>query len=244
MPFELEKSNYEDLKEIPFLCDGKFNNRIQEPFPNSSFFMTIVGPPRSGKTNFLINALTNKDIYKRVFDKVVLVMPRASIASLKDNIFEHLPASQVFHELTPEVGDKLHELRQEFADEEAGNKRARKKNILLILDDVAHELKNRENERMLKEIANNRRHMRVSVILISQYLRSIPKAVRSQITNLVFFTPSNEMDSKIVRDEYVNMKKDDFVDLLNFVFKSAHDFLFVDKYNRTYFKNLQKIIFE
>jgi len=144
MEFSLEKANYE-IEAIKFNVDGKFNDKIKPPFPNSSFFLTIIGKPGSGKTNLLVNMLTNKNIYKRVFDKVLLVMPKNSIKSLKNNIFEDLPESQQFNELSPDVFEAIKQFRAEF-DEIDEEKRTRSKNMLLILDDVTAQLKEKETK--------------------------------------------------------------------------------------------------
>jgi hypothetical protein len=75
-----------------------------------------------------------------------------------------------------------------------------------------------------------------------QYLRAIPKPVRFQITSLVFFKPSNQIDSKILHEEYVNLKYNDYQDLARFVWVNSHDFLMIDKQSEKYYKNLQQII--
>ena len=242
-PFKLEKANYE-IEKIKFNVDGIFNDKIKPPFPNASFFLTIIGKPGSGKTNLLVNMLTNKNIYKRVFDKVLLVMPKNSIKSLKNNIFEDLPESQQFNELSPDVFETIKQFREEFDEiDEDAKKKPRSKNMLLILDDITAQLKDKENQKLLIELSTNRRHLKLSIILISQYLRAIPRCVRSQTTNLVYFKPANELDNNIVRDEYINLPKETFNNLMRFVFQNQHDFLFIDKNNESYFKNLNKIIF-
>ena len=240
--FSLEKANYE-IEQIKFNVDNKFNDKIKPPFPNSSFFLTIIGKPGSGKTNLLVNMLTNKNIYKRVFDKVLLVMPKNSIKSLKNNIFADLPEEQQFNELTPDVFETIKHIRAEFDEiDEDAKKKPRSKNMLLILDDVTAQLKDKDNQKLLIELSTNRRHLKLSIILISQYLRAIPRAVRSQTTNLVyFFKLANELDNNIVRDEYINLSKDRFNSLMRFVFENQHDLLCIDKNNESYFKHLQKI---
>ena len=244
MSFALEPANYE-IKKIKFSIDVKFNDVIQDPFPNTSFFMCIIGPPKSGKTNLLVNMLNNKKIYKRVFDKVVLVMPKNSMKSIKNNIFEDLPPDQQFDELTPKVLEKIKSIRETFDEEEQDEierNKHRPRHMLLILDDVTAELKNKENMKMLLELSTNRRHLKLSIVLLAQYLRSIPKPVRSQVTHLVAFKMPNELDSSILRDEYLNLERDLFNKLKRFVYESAHDFLFINKMDEKYFKNLSRII--
>lgn len=243
--FKLEKPNY-DIQQIGFNVDDKFNEIIKEPFPNHSFFMTVLGPPKSGKTNLLINMITNKKIYKKVFDKIILVMPTTSMKSIKNNIFSDLPADQHFNELSPDVFIKIKSLRDEFDKIEELEKEKKKKpktrRMLVIFDDVLSQLKNPENYNLLVSLATRYRHLRVSVILLAQYLRNIPKPVRSQISHLVAFKMPNELDKKILREEYIGLKLNEFIELVNFVYQNPHDFLFIDLYNNGFYKNLSKII--
>ena len=243
--FELEKPNY-DIQKIGFNVDDKFNDIIKEPFPNHSFFMTVLGPPKSGKTNLLINMITNKKIYKKVFDKIILVMPTTSVKSIKNNIFDDLPTDQHFNELSPDVFLKIRSVRDEFDKLEELEKEKKKKpktrRMLVIFDDVLSQLKDPENYNLLVSLSTRYRHLRVSIILLAQYLRNIPKPMRSQISHLVAFKMPNEMDKKILREEYIALKLNEFVKLVNFVYQNPHDFLFVDLYNNAFYKNLSKII--
>lgn len=243
--FKLEKPYY-DIQQIGFNVDDKFNDIIKEPFPNHSFFMTILGPPKSGKTNLLINMITNKKIYKKVFDKIILVMPTTSMKSIKNNIFSDLPTDQHFNELSPDVFIKIKSVRDEFDRLEELEKEKKKKpktrRMLVIFDDVLSQLKDPENYNLLVSLATRYRHLRVSVILLAQYLRNIPKPMRSQISHLVAFKMPNELDKKILREEYIGLKLNEFIKLVNFVYENPHDFLFIDLYNNKFYKNLSKII--
>jgi energy-coupling factor transporter ATP-binding protein EcfA2 len=238
--FTLEDSNY-DLQPVKFGVDGQLGYNIKDPFPNQSFFMIIVGKAGSGKTSLLINMITHKGIYKKIFDKIVLVMPKNSRKSMKKNPFDDLPSEQAFEEFSYNVIKKVKDIREEF--DELDKKRKRPRQQLLILDDITATLKNNDIQKQLIELATNRRHYKLSIILLVQFIRAIPRPVRFQATCLVFFKPSNQLDSKIVEEEYVNLPRDDYKDLTRFVWQDAHDFLFVDKQNETYYKNLQKIIF-
>ena len=91
--FTLDDSNY-ILSPVKFLVDGVLGDHIKEPFPNQSFFWLICGKPGSGKTSLLINALSSKKenrIYRKVFDKILLVMPKNSRKSIKKNPLDDLP---------------------------------------------------------------------------------------------------------------------------------------------------------
>ena len=239
--FSLEDANYK-FKPIKFNVDDILDENIKAPFPNKSFFWVIVGKPGSGKTSLMLNCLSNKKrhtrVYYKVFDKILVVMPKNSRLSIKDNIFDDLPEDQLFENFDDSVVNRVKEIRDEYTI--LNKKKKRNRNTLLILDDVTAYLK--DNPRALIELATNRRHLKLSIILLVQFIRSVPRPVRFQVTHITFFKPSNELDLHIILEEYVNMKKDDFNDLTRFVFVDKHDSLTIDKDSEFYYKNLQKII--
>jgi len=244
--FNLEKSNYKELSKVHFNSDDIFNDRIKEPFQNSNFFYIIVGKPGSGKTSLLINMLNNRNIYKNVFDKINLVMPKSTQQNIRNNIFDDLPEDQIFYDIDESILDKIKSIKADFEEEKEMRKKKklkeRKFNQLLILDDVTAYLKDKENLRMLTDISTNRRQYNLSVILLVQFLRAVPRPIRFFTTTLYFFKPSNNLDMSILKEEYITIDADQFVKLANFVFNNQHDFLIINKNNETYYKNLQKII--
>lgn len=251
MQFELQDPTY-NFKQVKFNVDDILGEHIKEPFPNKSFFWCVVGKAGSGKTSLVINALRAKKenrVYRKVFDKIVLVMPKNSRASLKDNPLDDLPSDQVFDNMGTDVISKIQEIREEFdarseaplrgSTRELNKKKKRSRRQLLIMDDVTAYLK--DNTQTLVELATNRRHLKLSIILLVQFLRSIPRPVRLQVTHLTFFKPSNELELKTVQEEFISMEKQKFEEMCRFIFNDPHDFLFIDKDYNKYFKNLQKI---
>ena len=237
--FTLDGAHY-NLSPVKFNVDGILGEHIKEPFPNQSFFWVICGRAGSGKTSLLINALSAKNdnrIYRKVFDKITLVMPKNSRRSIKNNPLDDLPPDQQFEKFGTDVMTKIKEIREEF--DELDKKKKRPRNQLLILDDVTAYLK--DDPSSLIELATNRRHLKLSIILLVQFIRAIPRPVRFQVTTITFFKPSNELDAKIIEEEYVNLPKTVFKDLTRFVWTNAHDYLMLDKQNEKIYKNLQKI---
>ena len=211
-------------------------------------------------------------IYNKVFDKITLVMPRNSVKSIVNNPFHDLPADQHFEKFTPAVVSQIAKIRDSFddvkkdkpidytnvsitsyvnkitedskkvkTDDKKISKKSRNKRQLLILDDVTAYLK--DDPSLLIELATNRRHFKLSIVLMVQFLRAVPLPVRSQVTTLTVFKPANEKETEIIKEEYINMKKELFNDLTRWVWETKHDFLMIDKDNSLYYKNLQKINF-
>jgi GTPase SAR1 family protein len=114
--FELTEANY-NFDPVKFNVDESLGDHIMEPFPNKSFFWVICGKPGSGKTSLLINTLISKGqnrVYRKVFDKILLVMPSNSRASLKNSPFEDLPDDQQFEKFDENVVNRIMAIRDEF----------------------------------------------------------------------------------------------------------------------------------
>jgi hypothetical protein len=205
-----------------------------------------VGKPGSGKSTMMLNSIIAKGknrVYRNVFNQVLLCMPSNSRASIKDNPFDDLDAANSFTEFNDSILDRVRDIRQNFDELAARDmkkgKKPKQRNQLLIIDDCTAFLK--DNPRTLIELTTNRRHLKLSIILLVQFLRAIPKPVRFFVTNLSMFKPSNELDTKILQEEFINLKKEDFNELKRLVWKNQHDCLTIDKNTDTYYKNYQKI---
>jgi hypothetical protein len=239
MNYELEDSNYKNLNHVKMNCDNRLSKHdIKEPFANQSFFLMIVGKPGSGKSTFLLSMLTStkKDrIYKGVFKDIIYCCPPNSRGTVKDNPLE---------ECTVHNGISL-DIVENIVDNKTKYDESPKKhyNQLLIIDDCTASLKNKQNIEILNELSMNRRHLSLSIILLTQYVTSVPASVRSQLSQIVLFKPSNNKDYDTLKREFINMHGDAFIDFINFVFKGAHDNLFIDCNSNEMYKNLQKIIF-
>lgn len=241
--FEIDDTPYTNLKNIKMSCDNPLCTRrpIHAPFPNSSFFMMIVGSPGSGKTTFLFNMLQKQkkptpSIYYKVFKNITYVCPPNSRSTVENNPLSDLAEDAIFDELSYEVQDKIIENKEEY---EASPKKHYKQ--LLIVDDCSAFLKDKTNVKILSELSKNRRHLGLSIIILTQDIVDVPKTVRRQINQLIMFKPPNNTDLDILRKEFVNLKKGDFEELSRFVFRDKHDNLFVNKDSNEMFRNLQKL---
>lgn len=239
--FELLPSNYEKLNLVKMGCDVPLTKReIKEPFLNKSFFYIIVGPPASGKSTFLFQMLTTRGkdkIYYRVFKNILYACPPNSRGTVSNNPLNDLESEMIFDKLSEDVRLRV------IANKEQYDKTPDKNyNQLLIIDDCTASLKNNDVQKMLEELAFNRRHLKLSIILLTQYLVSIPACIRSQVSCAIVFKPANDKDLIKLKEEFVNMSSEDFRLLCKFVFENKHQYLFINRENNALYKNLRRII--
>jgi type IV secretory pathway VirB4 component len=217
--------------DVPtFNVDNVLHEQIPHPLPRSSFSMSMVAPPGSGKTSLLTSFITQASppIYKGVFDRVFLLQPQASFSSLENNPFKGHPS--VYHEMDLDI---LNEIQTEI-----DNTRKSGKNSLVIIDDFMAELKNKELQQVFVRWIANRRHQKMSIIFLTQTFRSIPLNLRKNIGNWIFFKPSNKREIESIGDE-IGLSKHDFEKYYNYVFPAGserHQFMYIDANTNVYIR--------
>jgi len=182
-------------------------------------------------------------VYNKKFDVVYIISP--SLKTAKEDPFECLPPEQIENELTVDFLER-------FVNEvtESG------KRVLLLLDDVVNDIrKNKGVDRALAKILYNRRHITadggdeangVSVWLTTQAYNRIPLMIRKVATGLIAFKLKNVKEIQSIFDEYVvGLTKDQFIDILKYVYRSPFDFLYInmdEPWDDMYHRNFSQLI--
>lgn len=200
----------------------------------------IVGKPGSGKTSLLISMLKGRKkgvdkIYRKCFDKILLVMPSSSINSMKENIFKKLPEDQHFEELNYTNINDIH--KRLLISSDANEK------TLLILDDVGASLKDSEIQNVFKKIIFNRRHLKCKIIILLQSFISVPRELRKLVSNLFIYKPS-KVEFEILFSELFDSKKELADKIMRFVFNEPHVYLMMNIESQRMFKGFDEIIFK
>jgi len=78
--------------------------------------------------------------------------------------------------------------------------------VLLIFDDVSHQI-NYTATQYLKSLFFSGRHSRISIIFLTQSYRSLPRPVRINTTELIFFQINNSSEREVIADEMPIDKK-------------------------------------
>ena len=228
-----------------FKCDSILDEDIPKPLPSQSFYMVFIGSPRSGKTSTAISLLSTKNnnkqnkkrIYRGVFDNIIVVAPKNSLRSLKKNIFENLDEDKIYNELDYENLDDIYNKILQYREDEENN-------TLLYIDDMASSLKDVELLGFFNKIICNRRHLRLSIMLISQYLNSIPLSNRKLISHIFLFKCNNKREYESIYNELIPTNKKQFEEITKYCFNNKHNFIFIDVDNGVFHKKFNKLVFE
>ena len=241
---EVEPDKKIVISKVDFVCDI-IDESIPKPLPQTyNHFLILSAPPRAGKSTWIMNCLCKQGkVYNKKFDVVYIVSP--SLKTAKEDPFECLPPEQIENELTVDFLER-------FVNEvsESG------KRVLLLLDDVVNDIrKNKGVDRALAKILYNRRHITadggdeangVSVWLTTQAYNRIPLMIRKVATGLIAFKLKNVKEIQSIFDEYVvGLTKDQFIDILKYVYRSPFDFLYINMdqpWDDMYHRNFSQLI--
>lgn len=237
---ELIENEKMNLPVPKFLCDGNVCGEHLNKYPMLSHlnkFNTtcFLGRPASGKTSLMISLLTakgaNRVLYK-TFDKIIVIMPSSSRASLKLNPFRDHPPERIFDELNIENLSKIYDMIQQHAED--------KETTLLIMDDVGSDIKNKEIQKILKKLAYNRRHLKLCQFFLLQSYLAVPREIRKLFSNLILFKPS-KIEAENIIEEVLEQKKDVALDILQ-LFENPHDYLFVNIPTQKIYFNFDEVV--
>ena len=88
----------------------------------------------------------------------------------------------------------------------------------------------------------NRRHLKLSILSIAHSLTgkgALPYTIRKNLSHLILFKPSSGMD--ILNTDYLNLPKQTFKELTDYVYQKPHDHLMIDLSNNKLYKNFNPL---
>lgn len=237
MSIEIKRNKDYPLKIPRFLCDSVLKEDVPPPYSllvNGYRFITIIGRPQSGKTSLLFSLFRDKNLLKRCFNNIILVMPLESMKSMnqKDNIFKDLSEDKFFNSL--DDIDVIREMVKNYASED--------ENSCIIIDDMTSYLKDGYVQKVLSDIVYNRRHYRTSIILLSQIYNKIPLSIRKLINICMIMYKPSRKETEIIFDELLEQNEEISNKIFKLAFNKPFDKLIIDVPTQKLFINSDEII--
>jgi len=205
--------------------------------------MGIIAPPRSGKTNLIMNLLLNDQFYYNkkkapysYFDEIIYMSP-----------------TQIFDKTCCEMLPKLENLIQisdpdelvmadtillQISKEQAEVEKEDRKKILVVMDDMVGII---DKLPLLQQISTKFRHYSLNIILVSQSYRKIPSVIRNCLTCMIVFDLKNEKEFMKISDEFTgsipNSKK-----LIQQIVNKRYDFFYFNIERQQLYHNFHTLM--
>jgi len=216
-------------------CDVKLHEKLDDyelsKFMNTHSTNLLLGRMGSGKTNLIYSFFKSKKLLNRVFEKIIIFQPASSRASMRDRLFDQLPESQKYDEMTLA---NLESAEDQF--DETGNN-------CIIIDDFGAYLKNKDIKKKLKEMIMNRRHKHLTIWFLCQSWFSIEKDIRKLFSNLFIFKVAKK-ELETIFEEIIERDKDLVLPISKLVYDKPYEFLFVNIDSGRLFKGFDEILID
>jgi hypothetical protein len=191
-----------------------------------------IGSGGSGKTSHLLGQM--KTVYKKKFHHIYYFCPSASFLSVEKHPFEK--HDKVFHELT--IGG-LETLLDELTEmKEALEKGDKPEYSLVIIDDMANQLKDKMIVIKLNALLIKARHLNCHFIFTVQSYSHFPKILRKQLSWVSIFSGvRNKEEWNMITKELLKMSEVDAKKLYDYVFDAPYQHMDIDLFEDKFYKN-------
>jgi hypothetical protein len=212
--------------------------------PKAPFSLMISGRSGSGKTNVLINILTNEHLLKNYFHYIVVFSPTAG---KYDDSYKslNLPAESFKNDFSADDLNTLIENRKALIDKKGIEWVVRNSRVLLIMDDVIANRDFLNSPEALKMFALLR-HYQCSICVLVQSYNKLPRALRINANATIVF-PSTQSEVEILLDEITpaGISKKEFQKVIEYATSGKHEFLYINRHaerGEQIRKNLDEVI--
>ena len=210
---------------------------IKPPLPNKPATFLISARPNSGKS-VLCESIIKKQ-YRRCFDSIIVCAPPTSRSCFEHSVLQHADPHKTFDELNEETVEQIYDLV--VANRDTGDEQDPPEEYyaLLYLDDVQQALKSKLVERKFREMLQAYRHLNLTILCSVQTIMSVSKSCRDLFRCLIQFREPSRLVRQRLHDEWAGqLDKEQFAELLEYVWDKKHNFLFVDREKNQFCKNL------
>ena len=170
--------------------NNKEHNKKWPYVPDHPYKILLIGGSGSGKTNALLNLISQQDD----IDKVYLYAKDLSeakyeflIRKSEDAGIKHLNDSKAFIECSNTMDD-VYENTDDYNP-------TRRRKILIVFDDmIADNMSNKKFQAVVKELFVRCRKLNISLVFITQCHFSVPKDVRLNSTHYLIMKSNNKIE--------------------------------------------------
>jgi len=202
---------------------------------NIPFKIAVVGASqRSGKTNWIINALGKDNMYKNDFKAENIYIFSPSLNSNKWQRFieaKGIPEENLFDDLDEEIINVLYDdIKNEY--NEAVNDKEKPENKIIVFDDLGFGGTMRQKKfNTVDKIVQNGRHYNLSSAFLIQGYKQLSPDVRANLSGLIIFNLSTrELDSIIYEHNYLENSKQ-FLKLFRKTTRKPHSYFVINYSN-------------
>jgi hypothetical protein len=194
---------------------------IHEFLPKPQFLTLIIGSVRSGKTNYLINALRNgDDFYGEDYWDAYKIISNTLNNDTKGKYFTDAFADCEDH-YTDQMIKELIQSQKKYEREEMPT-------MLILLDDILSRDFKKTND--ITYLCSKFRHYEMSIFLTTQSFRSVGTIIRNNATNVLIFRQNNAKELDKIKEEYSELcgSEELFMTYYNLAHDSPFSFLYID----------------
>ena len=203
----------------------------------NGFVYALIGAGGSGKSSLMLNFFKKgkgSKYYRDKFDNIYYFTPQSSYMSVEKHPFEN--HSNVYHELGVETLESIYEELLYFKELAIEND-APMEHSLIIIDDFANDLKDKELCQKINKAIVKTRHLCCAWIFTLQSYVLLPKIIRKQLNYATIFKPNNNEEWESINQELLNMSKTNLLQLYDYCFDKPYQHLDIDTKENKVYKN-------
>jgi len=207
--------------------ESRIFKKIHPALPRTCFRMLISGCSASGKSNLTKNLLMSKQFYGGRFDNVYIMSSTYYINNDYEDVENVRFITTTYNE---EFLQKVMDTQNED-DEKKG---------VLIIDDMASLLPASKNN-LLSNLVFKARHLNLSIIFLVQYIYTLPKHLRTNMSNIIIFDSNQNKEIKCLCEEFCGILSErDFMTVYRYAVNEPYSFLHIDHSCKDKYKQFRK----
>lgn len=198
----------------------------------------LVGAGGSGKTSLMLSQFKKGGAYHKKYHHLYYFCPSASFHSVDKHPFEK--HDKVYHELTYDALSQLHDELLDRKDKNTEDEEPPEYN-LVIVDDMANDLKDKNILKMLNKMLIKARHLNTGFIFTLQSYLYMPRILRKQVTYASVFRPRTRAEWQTINEEILQKDDKDAKKVFDYVFDAPYTHLDIDTFENRLYKNFNEL---